>query len=160
MRGFGKAAISAVAVLTSLAAAGCAAAGGASAPAGFAGYKWQVTTITDGGTPTSIPASDDVYLEFTPNGQFVANEPVNTHGGTYRQVAGGFTTRELTVSDVGWSGGPASTALAINAISAFDDGTHADAAVSGNRMTVTVGGYRLSCRRDGRQPNFPAPRHT
>jgi hypothetical protein len=161
MRGFAKAAVAAVAVLASLAAAGCAVgSGGASAPAGFAGYKWRVTTITDGGPPTSIPASDDVYLAFTPNGQFVANEPVNIHGGIYRQVAGGFTTSELGGSAVGWLGGSSTTTLAINAISAFNDGTHADAAVSGNRMTVTVGGYRLGCLREGRQPNFPAAPHT
>jgi hypothetical protein len=158
MQGFWKAAVPAAAVL---AAAGCAASsGGASAQAGFAGYKWQITTITDAGKPTSIPASDDVYLAFTPNGQFVANEPVNTHSGTYRQVTGGFTTSDLAVSAVGWTGGPAATALAINAISAFDDGVHADAAVSGNRMTVTVAGYLLSCLREGQQPNFPAAPHT
>jgi len=39
--------------------------------------------------------------------------------------------------------------LAISAISSFDNGAHASTTVRGDRMTVSVGGYRLSCQRDG-----------
>ena len=103
--------IFASAVLVSLAAAGFAAtatataSSGAAAPAGFVGYKWQVTAITHGGKPTPIPARDAVYLEFGPGGRFGASDPVNFHSGTYHQVADGFGTGELAVTLVLYVGG-------------------------------------------------------
>jgi hypothetical protein len=93
------------------------------AHAGFAGYRWQVTTIAHGGNPTSIPANDDVYLEFGPGGQFLANEPVNDHFGTYRQVGDGFTTGELGSTLAAYLGGDPVKVLARSAMSAFDGAT-------------------------------------
>jgi hypothetical protein len=57
---------------------------------------------------------------------------------------------------VGYIGHDPVTLLAINAISAFDNGIHATATVTGNRLAVTVGGYTLTCQRDGAQANVPA----
>ncbi len=63
----------AVAILVSLAAAGCASAASGRSPesaptaeAGFAGYKWQVIAIDHAGQETPIPARYAVYLQFTP----------------------------------------------------------------------------------------------
>ena len=65
--------------LMALAAAACGStAGGSSMLAGFAGYKWSVVAIGHDGEQTSIPARFDVYLQFAPNGQYGANDPVIT----------------------------------------------------------------------------------
>jgi heat shock protein HslJ len=124
------------------------------AHAGFAGYRWQVTTIAHGGNPTSIPANDDVYLEFGPGGQFLANEPVNDHFGTYRQVGDGFTTGELGSTLAAYLGGDPVKVLAMSAMSAFDGGVHASTTVRGDRLTVSVDGYLLNCQRDGKPTNL------
>jgi heat shock protein HslJ len=165
-------AAAAIAVLLSLAAGGCAvrASGAANVPsaradvvghpsapaqAGFAGYKWAVTAITHDGKRTPIPARYDTYLEFAPNGQFLANEPVNSHFGSYRRIGDGFTTSELIITLAGYGGGDPVTLVSQSAISAFDGGVHARATVRGDQLTVSADGYLLDCRRDGRQPDFP-----
>jgi hypothetical protein len=45
--------------------------------------------------------------------------------------------------------------LSVNAISAFDNGGHAAVKLTGDRLAVTVGGYLLTCQRDGKQANYP-----
>jgi len=122
-----------------------------SAHTGFAGYEWQVVAITRDGKETPIPARYDVYLTFTPNGQFGANEPVNYHSGIYRATSGGFTTSGIIVSAASYVGHDPITLLAIRAISAFNNGVHATATatVTGDRLAVTVGSYLLDCQRDG-----------
>ena len=131
------------------------------AQAGFAGYKWQVVAIDHGGKETPIPARSNVYLAFTPNGDFVGNDPINIYDGTYRGTGDGFTIiGPIVGSTVGYAGNDATVLLAINAISAFDNGVHAAATATGDRLAVSVGGYLLTCQRDGTQANFPPAQPT
>jgi hypothetical protein len=146
----------AVAALVSL-AAGCGTTAASSVPrelaptahAGFAGYKWSVTAIHHDRGTTAIPARYPVFIMFMSNGQFVANEPVNTHSGTYRAVSDGFVTSDIVTSLVGYIGHDPIVLLARSAISSFDTSAHATASLTGNRLTVVVGGYTLICQRDG-----------
>jgi hypothetical protein len=131
-----------------------------SAPTGFAGYTWTVTAITHQGKQTPIPARYEVALVFTPSGQFGVSDPVNYHSGTYRRVGDGFSTSGLAVSAVGYAGKDPITLLATGAMSAFDSGVHAVANVSGDRMTISVGGYQIDCRRDGVQLESELAPHT
>jgi hypothetical protein len=151
----------AVAALVSVAAAGCATTGTSpesvsAAQAGFAGYKWQVVTIDHAGKETPVPARYAVYLQFTPDGQFGANEPVNYHGGVYHKTGDGFTTSGMGSTLAGYAGHDAVVLLSVGAISAFGDGIHAMVRLTGDRLAVTVGSYLLTCQRDGRQGDFPA----
>jgi hypothetical protein len=126
---------------------------------GFIGYDWQVVSISYDGTATSIPASPQVVLWFSPGGQFGAK------GGVYYSSSGVFrTTRDgFTVSDMG-AGGPlagytghdSAVVLAMIAISAFDDeGVHATVKLTGDQLVVGVGPYTLTCQRSGRQADIP-----
>jgi hypothetical protein len=160
--------IVAAAAFVLLAAAGCATTANGTPPepvqpithAGFAGYKWSVVAIGHDGKQTPIPAHYSVYLQFTPNGQFGANEPINYHGGTYRQTADGFVTSDVYTSLVGYEGKDPVVLLSQDAISAFNDGVGATTTVTGDRLTVTVAGYTLTCQRDGAQANFPPAKPT
>ena len=145
--------------LMALAAAACGgAAGGSSMLAGFAGYKWSVVAIGHDGTRTSIPAHYDVYLQFAPNGQYGANEPVNYHFGTYRPTAGGFATSLVAVSAGGYAGNDPVIVLAMGAISRLDDVADASVTVTGNRLDVVAGGYTFTCQRAGEQAGLtPSP---
>ena len=159
-----NAAMAAVAMLIALAAAGCAASAesgrqpagqptpSATTQAGIVGSKWLVTSITSHGKQTPIPnreLANQVYVLFTPNGQFAADDPINIYEGYYRLVGDGFTTNGLMGSAVGYAGNNPLMLLMINAISAFNNGVHATATVTGNRLVISVGGFLLNCERDG-----------
>jgi len=122
---------------------------------GFVGYKWTVTAISDGGPAVSVPARDDVFLAFTRDGQFVANEPVNTHGGPYWVTPSGFTTEQVATTLVLGGADDPGGVQAIRAIEAVTAGTHASVDITGNSMVVRENGYTLTCRRDGAF-SFPA----
>lgn len=157
----------ALAALMSVAAAGCATTVSSTssksmpdAQAGFAGYKWQVVTIDYAGKATPIPARYPVYLLFAPDGQFGANEPVNYHGGIYHQTGDGFTTSDMYSTAVGYLGHDPVVLLSVGAISAFDNGVHAEVRWIGDRLAVTIGSYLLTCQRVGRQADFPPAQPT
>jgi hypothetical protein len=92
---------------------------------------------------------------FTPNGGFGASDSVNYHSGTYHQAVGGFATSSLYTTAMGYVGKDPVVLLAVRAISAFDNGVRAAATLTGDQLTVTVGGYTLIARRDGKQANPP-----
>ena len=153
-----KAAIPAAVVLIAMAAGGCAALANTATSAAnpsrtshgrFIGYKWLVTAITSRGRRTPVHASERVYMLFTPNGQFGANDPTNFHQGTYRQVDGGFITNGLISTAAGYFGDNQTIIVAMDAIQAFEDGVHATATVTGNRLVISVDGFLLDCQRDG-----------
>jgi hypothetical protein len=140
------------AALVTLAVAACGSTGGGSSMlGGFAGYKWSVVAIGHDGTQTSIPAHYNVYLQFAPNGQFGANDPINYHFGAYRQTGDGFTTSLVGVSAVGYAGNDPVIVLAMNAIHGLDDVADASVTVTGNQLDVVAGGYTLTCHRAGEQ---------
>ena len=142
--------------MASLALAACGSAtspkpttSGSSALAGFAGYDWLVVAIRHEGKATSIPARFHVDLQFSRNGRFLANEPVNSHSGTFRITPGGFTTSVLGVTAVGYAGHDPVILLSQGAISAFDNGARATVTATGNRLVVSVASYTLTCQRHG-----------
>jgi heat shock protein HslJ len=123
---------------------------------GFTGYDWQVVAIGHDGTKTSIPARLQVSLQFSPGGQFGANDGINTHGGTYRTTSDGFTASGLMTSSVGYAGHDPVVLLAISAIGSFDNGAHATVKLTGDQLMVGVDSYTLTCQRRGPQADVPA----
>lgn len=133
---------------------------GPAATAGFAGYKWTVVTIGHDGKTTPVPARYPVYLQFTPDGHFGANDPVNFHSGRYTVSPGGFTTSELVSTLAGYAGSDPVVLLAEGAISAFDPGKRALTRIDGDTLSITINGYTLIAQRDGPQANWPVPKQT
>lgn len=135
----------------------------ASAAAGLTGYDWHVVAIRHDGKVTSIPARLDIDLRFSRNRRFLANDPVNTHSGTFRVTPGGFATSVLGVTAVGYAGHDPVILLSQAAISAFDNGAQAAVKVTGNQLVVSVASYTLTCLRHGpagstgERPAVPAP---
>jgi hypothetical protein len=137
-------------VLMSLALAACGSATSARpASPGFTGYDWQVIAISHGGKVTSIPARMQVALQFSPGGQFGANDSINFYRGTYRTASDGFTTSDLISTAVGYGGHDPAIRLAISAIGSFSNGAHATAKLSADQLVVGVGTYTLTCQRHG-----------
>jgi heat shock protein HslJ len=147
--------------LMSSALAACSAATSATPVSpGFTGYDWQVVAISHGGKVTSIPARMQVALQFSPGGQFGANDSVNFHSGTYRTTSDGFTTSALASTLVGYPGHDPAVTLAAAAIWSFDNGVHATVKLTADRLVVGVGSYTLTCQRRGPQADVPAPAGT
>jgi hypothetical protein len=146
---------------TSLALAACGSATSArSVSPGFTGYVWPVVAISHGGRVTSIPARLQVALQFSPGGQFGANDSVNFRSGAYRTTGDGLTTSALSSTGVGYAGHDPAVLLAISAIGSFDNGVHATVKLTGDRLVVGVGSYTLTCQRRGPQADVPAPAGT
>lgn len=147
--------------LASLALAACASAPSArpGSPR-FAGYDWQVAAISRNGDVTSIPARMQVALQFSPGGQFGADDSVNFRSGTYRTTSDGFTTSGLASTAVGYAGHDPAVLLAMSAIGSFGNGVQATVRLTGNRLVVGVASYTLTCRRSGSQAGAPAPAGT
>jgi hypothetical protein len=144
--------------LMALAAAACGstAASVPSARAGFAGYKWSVVAIGHDGKETPVSAHYNLYLQFAPNGQYGANDPVNYHFGTYRPTGDGFKTSQVAVTAVGYAGNDPVITLTVGAIGRLDDVADASATVPGTQLDVVAGAYTLTCQRAGEQANFPS----
>jgi hypothetical protein len=148
--------------LTSLALAACGSATSARPVSpGFTGYDWHVAAISHNGKVTSIPARMQVALQFSPGGQFGANDGLNFHSGTYRTTRDGFTTSALASTGAGTAGhAPAAFLLATGAIGSFGNGAHATVKLTGDRLVVSVGSYTLSCQRRSPRADVPAPAGT
>ena len=122
----------------------------------FAGYKWSVVAIRRDGRETPVPARYNVYLQFAPNGQYGANDPVNYHLGTYRATGDGFATGHVATTLAGYAGEDPVTLLAMAAISSLDADTGATVLNLGAAtIAIAVNGYTLTCQRAGKQANFP-----
>ena len=148
-------------VLASLALAACGSATSARPVSpGFTGYDWQVIAISHGRNVTSIPARMRVVLQFSPGGQFGANDSINFLSGTYRTTSDGFATSELASTLAGYAGHDPAVLLAISAIGSFDNGVHATVRLTADRLVVSVGSYTLTCQRRGPQANVPTPAGT
>jgi hypothetical protein len=126
-----------------------------SARGGFAGHKWRIVAIDHAGERTLVPVRYHVFVQFSKNGDFSANDSMNFHSGTYRLVSGGFAISKLRRTLVGYAGEDPVILRAAAAISAFSRGVDAVAAVTGDRLEVRVGGYLLDCRRDGEYSDAP-----
>lgn len=138
-------------LLTSLALSACGSPSARPASTGFAGYDWQVSAIGHNGKVVSIPARNQVALQFSPGGGFRANDSVNFHSGTYRTTSDGFTTSGLLTTLVGYAGHNPAVLTAIGAIGSLDNGAHATVQLTGDQLVVRVGSYQLTCQRRGRQ---------
>jgi len=148
-------------VLASLALAACGSAMSATPVSPrFTGYDWQVVAISHGGQVTNIPARIQVVLQFTPGGQFGANDGINFHSGTYRTTSDGFTTGDLASTLAGYAGHDPAVLLAMSAIGSIDNGAHATVKPAGDRLVVGVGSCMLTCQRGGLRTDAPAPART
>jgi hypothetical protein len=144
--------------LMSIAVAACGSATSArTVSSGFTGHDWQVVAISHDGNVTRTPARMQVALQFSPGGQFGANDGVNFHSGTYRTTSDGFTASALASTLVGYPGHDPAVLLAIAAIGSFDNGVHATVKLTADRLVVGVGSYTLTCQRRGSLADVPAP---
>src|SRR5258708_27087650 len=125
---------------------------------GFTGYGWQVGAISHSGKVTSIPARWRVALQFSPGGQFGANDSVNFHSGTYHTTSDGFTTSAMGGTLVGYAGHDPAVLLAISAIGSFDNGVHATVKLTGDRLVGGVDSYTLTSHAAAPRPTPPPPR--
>jgi heat shock protein HslJ len=122
----------------------------------FAGSKWKLASIDQGGQHTQVPPNLDATIEFS-NGRVSMNDTVNGIGGRYKPTSGGFTISDATITTVGLSGADAVRTLVIEAIDAIGIGraTQANlsevaATIEPDSMVLTIRGFTLTFTRDGK----------
>src|SRR5580693_9356560 len=113
-------------VLAALALAACGSVTPArSASPGFTGYDWKVVAIGHDGKVTPIPAQVEVVLQFSPGGQFGADNGVSFESGTYRATCDSFTLGTLAATANGYAGHDPAILAGMSAIGSLDDSARA-----------------------------------
>jgi heat shock protein HslJ len=118
-----------------------------SASSGYAGYSWQVVSVSRHGKVTAIPPRYAVTMQFSPAGQFVASDGVNAYSGTYRAARGAFITSDMAVTLVAYGGNDPILWLTISAMDSLATAAKYPAVLTGGRLVVDIGSYTLTCRR-------------
>ena len=146
------------------ASGGCAAKAGrspsSSGPAGI-DHKWRLTRVTADGKTTTIPDSMAATVQFTADGQFLADDTVNAVFGKWVSTPSGYRVSSSGTTFVGYAG---TDATKLEAIIAIDSVTVTEARVTahstGTALTLAVPKYTLTFMDAGAAVTFPPPSPT
>jgi hypothetical protein len=105
--------------------------------------RWQAESITQGGTMTPVPATSNAWATFSAQGRIRLFDTVNTTGGRFEAVKGGFAIREASTSLVLYTGGDQVRLRVMAAFKAMAGAGRVAASITGNRLTVTAGEFRI-----------------
>jgi hypothetical protein len=125
------------------------------------GHKWRLTKVAADGKTAPIPESIAATVQFTADGQFLADDSVNALSGTWMSTPTGYRVRSSGSTFVAYAGQD-STKLEV--ISAIDSVTLAlvDVAAEGTGNALTLAGpkYTLTFIQAGPAATFPPPSPT
>jgi hypothetical protein len=105
--------------------------------------KWQVESITEAGRTTLVPSTVNAWATFSTEGRVRLYDTVNTIGGLFSVVKGGFAVRDASTTLVFYSGDDPARLLVKDAFHAMAVAGRVAASVTDNRLTVTVGEFRI-----------------
>jgi hypothetical protein len=105
--------------------------------------KWQVEAITVDGTTTLVPSTVNAWATFSAEGGVRLHDTVNTIGGLCSAVKGGFAIRDASTTLAYYSGPDPTWLLVKDAFHAVVAAGRVAASVRDNRLTVTVGEFRV-----------------
>lgn len=108
--------------------------------------KWQAESISRAGTATPVPATVNAWATFSVRsgeGRMRLFDTVNTTGGRFETVKGGFAIREPATSLVFHSGSDPVRLLVMAAFKAMVTAGRVRASIRDDRLTVTAGEFRI-----------------
>jgi hypothetical protein len=127
--------------------------GGGRAVASFVGFRWRATDVAHAGRHTRIPQRLGAFFGFSTDGTYTATYGYN---GRYRVTGTGFRTYHVSVPyNLRISSNPTLAAMIAAAQAVSTSSSGVTALADGQRLTLTVGTYRIACLRVGAQPNPP-----
>jgi hypothetical protein len=143
---------------------GCAAKVGRSpsspGPAGI-DHKWRLTQVTADGKTTPIPDSITATVQFTADGQFLADDSVNAVSGGWVSTPTGYRVSSSGTTLVAYAGTDSTKLEVISAIDSVTMGQVNVAAHSvGTALTLAVPKCTLTFTEAGAAVTFPPPSPT
>ncbi len=150
--------------LVLVAACGCAArvsrSPSSSGPVGV-GHKWRLTEVAADGKTAPIPESITATIQFTADGQFLADDSVNAVFGTWVGTPAGYRVGSSGTTLVAYAG-PDSTRLEVMSAIGSVTVAAADVTAHGSETTLTlaVPKYTLTFIQAGPAVTFPPPSPT
>jgi hypothetical protein len=121
------------------------------------GHKWRLTQVAADGKTAPIPESITATVQFTADGQFLADDSVNALSGTWMSTPTGYRVRSSGSTFVVYAG---QDSTKLEAISAIDSVTLAlvDVAAEGTGNALTLAGpkYTLTFIQSRTRSNLPA----
>jgi hypothetical protein len=127
---------------------------GGSAVASFVGFRWRATDVAHARRHNRIPQRLGAYFGFSTDGTYTATYGYN---GRYRVTGTGFRTYHVSVPyNLRISSDPTVAAMVAAAQAVSTSSSGVTALAEGQRLTLAVGTYRITCLRVGAQPNAPA----
>jgi hypothetical protein len=105
--------------------------------------KWQVESITEAGRSTLVPSTVNARATFSAEGGVRLHDTVNTTGGRIEVVRGGFSIRDAGTTLVFYRGDDPVRLVAVAAFRAMAVAGRVAASVRDDRLTVTVGEFRI-----------------
>jgi hypothetical protein len=105
--------------------------------------KWQVEAITVDGTTTLVPPTANAWATFSAEGGVRLHDTANTIGGVFSAVKGGFSVRDASTTLAYYGGPDPVRLLVVAAFRAMVVAERVAASVRDDRLTVTVGEFRI-----------------
>jgi hypothetical protein len=125
---------------------------------GIVGFRWRIAGVRHGAASVTVPRTRGGYFAFTPKGDLVADDTVNNYAGRFTPTASGYHVTVMRVSLVGYGGhDPVTLALIAGTQALTQAGVHVTVRLTGTRLDLSAGDYRITAVRVGRAGILPTP---
>jgi hypothetical protein len=125
---------------------------------GIVGFRWRVAEVQHGAAGVTVPRTGGGYFAFTPKGDLLADDTVNNYAGRFTPAANGYHVTIMRVTLVGYGGHDPVTLALIGGTQALTQaGVHVTVRLTGTRLDLSAGGYRITAVRAGPAGILPSP---
>jgi heat shock protein HslJ len=118
-----------------------------SGPPGYAGYRWQLTSVQANGQRSPIPPEILASASFFPDGTVIFQDNVNALSGRYDAGADGFSVHDVGTTFALYAGDDPLQKMVISAIGALVSGQAVQANLSGTQLVLAIPEYTMSFER-------------
>ena len=125
---------------------------------GIVGFRWRIAEVQRGAASVTVPRTSGGYFAFTPAGTLVAGDTVNHYAGRFTSAPKGYHVTIMRVSLAGYGGhDPVTLALVAGTQALTGAGADVTVKLTGTRVDLSVGDYRITAVRTGPAGILPSP---
>ena len=125
---------------------------------GIVGFRWRIAEVQRGAASVTVPRTSGGYFAFTPAGTLVAGDTVNHYAGRFTSAPKGYHVTIMRVSLAGYGGhDPVTLALVAGTQALTGAGADVTVKLTGTRVDLSVGDYRITAVRAGPAGILPLP---
>ena len=125
---------------------------------GIVGFRWRIAEVQRGPASVTVPRTSGGYFAITPAGTLVAGDTVNHYAGRFTSAPKGYHVTIMRVSLAGYGGhDPVTLALVAGTQALTGAGADVTVKLTGTRVDLSVGDYRITAVRAGPAGILPLP---